>query len=115
MFLKDRSLQPMQKLSYHKSEQLLTCRRFTVGSHHGEAMTSGAVLLQENLRVQQLEREVESHRRALNLLIRLVDPEDVEAAIELQRITADSDKLRALVAKKPPPAEWFASDEELPC
>lgn len=64
--------------------------------------------------VNLLQRDVVELRKIVNLLVGLVDPEDVKAALELPTITPPNSVLREYAKASRPPQELLDVQEEKP-
>ena len=67
-----------------------------------------------SLEVQGLKRELSQVHRLLNMLVVLVDPADVKAALELQRITPTREQWQEMASHSEPPPELRGIQEEKP-
>ena len=64
--------------------------------------------------LKKVERQVTRTEKRYERLLTLVDPEDVRALEELDRITPSNAALLQLAKVNPPPQEWFNGEEERP-
>lgn len=66
------------------------------------------------LKMVALTQELEQHRRLLDMLLVLVDPEDVQAALWLRQNTPTAEGWEAMALESTPPSELRGIQEEKP-
>lgn len=66
------------------------------------------------LKISALTQELSQVHSLLNMLLVLVDPEDVKAALRLETATPTEDEWREIVADSKPPEELKGVQEEKP-
>ena len=67
-----------------------------------------------DMQTSGLEQELSQARQLLDTLAVLVDPEDVQAALEMQKVTPSNERLREIAKQSRPCDELLDAEEERP-
>jgi hypothetical protein len=68
----------------------------------------------QNLRINDLARQVATLKEAIKLMMRVIDPEELKAAVELRTATPSRAEFVAMVAESGRPTAFRDDDEVRP-
>lgn len=68
----------------------------------------------QDLEISALKHDLSQVHKLLNMVLTLVDPADVQAALEVKNLTPSNAHLRRLAAECSPPDELLDAEEERP-